>query len=67
MDMHDRSTVNFLSVNKVVDRADDSDAAKHDNSVVHVRDCWVVEQREEAHDGLLNAVKNCNDVDRDAL
>ena len=67
VDMHNRSTVYLPSVNDVVDRTDNSDAAKHDDSVVHKLDWWVVEQWEEAHDSLLNAVENRHNVDWDAL
>ena len=65
--MHNRSAVNLSSMNDVVNCADDGYSTKHDDTVIHELDWWVVEQREEAHDCLLNAVQNGDDIDWNAL
>lgn len=65
--MHHRAAVHLASLDEIVDHRNNSDASEHDTAVIHICDRRLLEQREEAHDGLLNAVEDSNDVDWDAL
>lgn len=67
MNVNNRSAVHLPSVDEVVDHTDDADTAKHNNAIVHKFDWWVVEEREETHHGLLDTVKDGDDVDWNTL
>lgn len=67
MNVHDRASVDLPPVNDVVNCADNRNSSKHDNTVVHVSNRRMVEEREEAYDCLHDAVQERDDVDWNAL
>ncbi len=65
--MHNRAAIDLPSMDKIINSTDNRNPTKHHNAVVHIRDRWVVEEREEADHGLKDAEEDSNDVDRDTL
>lgn len=67
VDVHNRAAINLPPMENIINGTDNRNSAKHHNSIVHIRNRWVVEEREEADDGLEDAVEEGDGVDRDAL
>lgn len=67
VNVHDRTSVDLPPMNNVVNRADHCDTSKHNHTVVHVCNRSMVEEREEADDGLHDAEQESDDVDWNTL
>jgi hypothetical protein len=67
IDVNDRPSIHPPSTDKVVDHADQRSASKHYHSIIHVLDCGLYKQREEADHSCQDAEQNRNQIDRDAL
>ena len=67
VNVNDRAAIDLPSMNDVVNCTNDRNTSKHDDTIVHVSNERVVEKREEADDGLHEAVEERDDVDWDTL
>jgi hypothetical protein len=65
--VHNRAAINLPPKDNIINGTNNRNSAEHHNAVVHIRDWWVVEEREEADDGLEDAVEKGDGVNRDSL